>query len=279
MMRLRSLLALALALAIAGCEKKPGAAESAQHFFEQVAAGQAQAAYQGAAFGFQAQRSAAAFEVAAKEMGLTDYASGQWEQPEIDGSTAKIAVRVQTRAGKEFPLVVTLTRESGTWRVYSLRSPRSEATGISENRFSLVGKTPSFTDAVAQPVPPEAELRQLVRETLLRFNDAIATKSFDAFYDSVSVAWQTGRLTQGQNQLTKGQLQRAFQSFIDQQVNIGGIAKVEPIWEAPVSVGSDGLLVATGHYPTEPYRVYFALKFIYELPNWKLFGIDVNLRK
>jgi len=25
--------------------------------------------------------------------------------------------------------------------------------------------------------------------------------------------------------------------------------------------------------------VHFSLKFIYELPTWKLFGIDVNLRK
>jgi hypothetical protein len=25
--------------------------------------------------------------------------------------------------------------------------------------------------------------------------------------------------------------------------------------------------------------VEFSLKFIYELPDWKLFGIDVNLRK
>lgn len=279
MIRLRSLPLLALALAIAGCTKKPDPAASAQRFFEQVAAGQGQAAYQGAAFGFQAQRSAAAFEIAAREMGLTDYASGQWEQPEIDGSSAKVRVRVKTRAGKEFPLVVTLTKESGTWRVYSLRSPRSETTGISENRFTLVGKAPTLTDTAAQPVPSETELRQLVRENLLRFNDAIATKSFDAFYDSVSVAWQTGRLTQGQNQLTKGQLQRAFQSFIDQKVNIGGIAKLDPIWDTPVSVGTDGLLAVSGYYPTEPYRVHFALKFIYELPTWKLFGLDVNLRK
>jgi hypothetical protein len=262
---------LVLALAGAGCEQKADPQASTQRFFELVASGQSQTAYQNAAFGFQAQRSAAVFETAAKEMGLTDYVSGEWDQPEIDGQNAKLAVRVKTRSGKELPLIVTLTKESGTWRVYSLRSPPSETTGISENRFSLVGKAPTFTDAVTQPVPSEMELRQLVRENLLRFNDAIVAQSFDAFYDSVSRKWQ--------DQLTKGQLQRAFQPFIDKQVEISSIRTVEPIWDAPVTVGTDGLLLLSGYYPTEPHRVHFALKFLYELPSWKLFGLDVNLRK
>ncbi len=271
MPRLRSLLLFALALLMAGCEEKSDPVTSTQRFFQLVGEGQAQAAYQSAAFGFQAQRSPAVFEAAAKEMGLTDYASGEWGKPEIDGNTAKISVRVQTRAGKELPLIVTLTRESGIWRIYSMRSPPNEATGISENRFTLVGKPPAFTDAVTQPVPPEEDLRQLVRDSLLQFNDAITTKSFDAFYDSVSVKWQ--------EQLTKGQLQRAFQSFIDKQVNLAGIQKVEPVWSAPVTVGTDGLLVLSGYYPTEPYRTEFSMKFFYELPAWKLFGFEVNLIK
>jgi len=270
MTRVRALL-LVLALACTGCEKKADPQASAQRFFELVGSGQSKEAYQSAAFGFQAQRSAAVFETAAKEMGLADHVGGEWETPKIDGRSATVRLRVRTRAGKELPLIVTLTWESGTWRVYSLRSPPSPTTGISENRFTLVGKAPAFTDAVTQPVPPEIELRQLVRENLLRFNEAIAAKSFDAFYDSVSRKWQ--------DQLTKGQLQRAFQPFIDKQVEIGSIQTVDPIWDAPVTVGTNGLLVLSGYYPTQPYRVQFALKFIYELPSWKLFGAEVNLRK
>ncbi len=272
-------LALAVALACGGCEKRSDPQAVAQLFFQQVSAGQAQVAYQSAAFGFQAQRSAAVFEAAAKEMGLVDMGGVEWDKPQIEGRTAKIPVRVKTKEGKQIALIVTLTRESSKWQVYSLRSPPNEATGISENRFTLVGKAPSFTDAVSQPVPPEAELRQLVRGTLLSFNEAITTNSFDAFYDSVSVAWQTGKFTQGQGQLTKGQLQREFQPFVEKKVDISSIKSVEPVWTAPVAVGTDGLLVLAGYFPTEPYRVHFSLKYIYELPSWKLFGIDVNLRK
>jgi hypothetical protein len=261
-----------LALFLGGCSgRKNDPATAAKLFFEQIAAGQAQTAYQSAAFGLQAQRSAAAFETAVKDMGLVNHTAAQWEPPEVDGRSAKIHVKITTQAGQQLPLIVTLTEDSRTWRVYSLHSPPNEQTGISENRFTLVGKAPTITDGIIHPAPPEKEVRGLLRENLLNFNEAIAARSFDAFYDSVSRKWQ--------DQLTKGQLQRAFQPFIDKQVSIGGIREQEAIFDAAPAVNSEGLLIVSGYYPTQPYRVVFALKFIYELPTWKLFGLDVNLKK
>jgi hypothetical protein len=32
-----------------------------------------------------------------------------------------------------------------------------------------------------------------------------------------------------------------------------------------------------GYYPTQPLKVNFKLKYIYEHPAWKLFGINVNV--
>jgi len=267
---LRPLFAL-LVLAWSGCQKAPDPAASARQFFELIASGRTQTAWQSAAFGLQAQRSAVVFEATAKEMGLTEYAGGDWQAPEIDGKTAKVRVTVKTRTGLELPLIITLNQEAGAWRVYSIRQPPNEKTGVSENRFTLIGKIPAFTDAVTQPVPPEAEVRQIVQDNLLRFNDAIVAQSFDAFYDSVSAKWQ--------DQLTKGQLQRAFQPFIDKKVTLDGIRNIAPVFDNPPTVGTDGLLLVSGHYPTKPYRVHFALKLLYELPTWKLFGLDVNLRQ
>lgn len=268
----RSFLAFLLALGLAGCTKQTDPLTSAQTFFRQVANGQAELAWQSAAFGFQAQRNATVFATAAKEMGLADAVDMKWEAPERDGRSVKIRVTIRTREGKTLPFIVTLLNETGAWRVFSLRSPPSETTGISENRFTLVGKAPApLKDVVNTPVPSEQELRQLVRENLLRFNEAIVAKSFDSFYDSVAVKWQ--------EQLTKGQLQRAFQPFIDKKINIALIEKVDPIWTSAIGIGTDGLLNVSGYYPTKPYEVYFSLKFFYELPAWKLFGLDVNLRK
>ena len=258
-------------LSLGSCSKPVDPQAAAQKFFEQVAAGQADAAYQSTAFGFKAQRSSAVFAAAAKDMGLTDYAGAEWDKPERDGRTTTIRANIKTTRGAAIPLIVTLLKESGTWRVFSLRSPPSGETGVSENRFSLVGKAPAFADAVTKPVPPENEIRQLVRENLLHFNEAIASQSFDAFYESVSVHWQ--------DQLTKGQLQRAFQPFIDKKINLAGISQANPVFDTPPAVNSEGLLIVAGHYETDPYRVRFAMRFFYELPNWKLFGLDVDLVK
>jgi hypothetical protein len=271
MRSLLPLLCLALFLPLGGCTKKADPQTVAQHFFEQIAAGQAEAAYRSTAFGFQAQRSAVVFVAAAKDMGLTDYAGGDWDKPERDGDTVTIRVKIHTKKGTDIPLVVTVVNQSGAWRVFSLRSPPNQQTGISDNRFSLVGKIPSFVDAVTKPMPAENEIGQLVRDNLLRFNEAIGSESFDAFYDSVSTHWQ--------DQLTKGQLQRAFQPFIDQKINISQVKTATPIFDTPPAVNSEGLLVVAGHYETQPYRIQFAMKFYYELPTWKLFGLDVNLLK
>jgi hypothetical protein len=267
---LRLFLLVAL-LSLSSCSKPLDPQAAAQKFFEQIAAGQADAAYQSTAFGFKAQRSAAVFATAAKDMGLTTYTGAEWGKPERDGRTTTIQVKIQTTSGVPIPLIVTLVKEGGAWKVFSLRSPPSSETGISENRFSLVGKAPSFADAVTKPVPPENEIRQLVRDNLLRFEEAIKSQSFDAFYESVAVHWQ--------DQLTKGQLQRAFQPFIDQKVSLAGIGQANPVFDIPPAVNSEGLLVVAGHYETSPYRVRFAMRFFYELPAWKLFGLDVDLVK
>jgi hypothetical protein len=159
--------------------------------------------------------------------------------------------------------------ERGEWRLYSIRTPRSIETGLSANLFGVVGKGGSFTEPLNQPMPGEKEIPAMTAEALLMFNAAIQQGSFDDFYDNVARAWQS--------QLTKGQLTRAFQGFIDKKVNIAGIRDVEVVFDEPPTLTTEGLLIARGRYPTSPYQVQFALKFIYELPKWKLFGLDVRL--
>jgi hypothetical protein len=265
----RFLLIAALAFSLDGCAKRLGPVPAAQHFFELIGSGQTDAAYQSAAFGFQAQRTSPAFAAAAKDMGLTEYASADWGQPERDGHTATIHVTFHTRGGANIPLIITLVNESGEWRVFSIHSPPNQTTGISENHFSLVGKVPNLNDETVKPMPPESEIKSLVRDNLVRFNEAIASASFDTFYDSVSAKWQ--------DQLTKGQLQRAFQPFIDKKIDISGVGKIDPTFDTPPEVNSEGLLLVSGHYDTQPYRVVFSMRFYYELPAWKLFGLDVNM--
>jgi hypothetical protein len=245
--------------------------EAAAEFFTLIAGGKTQEAYDATAFAFKAQQSLKAFETTVTEQGLAGFAGAAWEKPAVEGRSAKVRGEATAPSGQKVALVVTLTDEGGRWRVFAIRTPRSRETGLAANLFGSVGRTTEFTEPIDRPVPDEKTVRALAAETLLVFNDAIQAQSFEEFYKNVSKTWQ--------KQLTVGQLNRAFQPFVDNGVSLAGIKDVEPVFDGPAHVSTEGLLVISGSYPTNPYRVIFSLRFIYELPKWKLFGIDVTLRK
>jgi hypothetical protein len=259
------------ALLLAACGNPSDPRAATVQFFQLIAANRTKEAYESAAFAFQAEKSLKAFETVVREQDLGSFASAQWEPPRVEGRLAKVRGEVKNASGRSRALVVTLNHESGKWRTYSIRTPRNVQTGTSANLFGSVGKTAAFTEAIDRPVPDDKTVRAMTLETLLRFNDAVQTRSFDVFYENVSKTWQ--------KQLTIGMLTRAFQPFIDNEVDMSGIKDVEPVFDSPPMVTSEGLLLVAGNYPTDRYRVVFALRFIYELPKWKLFGIDVTLRK
>ncbi|RYD63408.1 MAG: hypothetical protein EOP84_33670 [Verrucomicrobiaceae bacterium] len=272
MQRLRRIaFALLLCLFVAACGRPADPKEAAQQFFNLVAAGNTDQAHSGAAFAFQAEQNPRVFEQAAKEQGLISAQGVELERLDSDEKMTKFNAVVNTAKGEKQAYILTLQKESGDWKVFSLKTPRSPETGLREHQFSLVGKGAAFNDALSQPMPDEATIKQLVGETLGMFNNAVTGKSFTEFYGNVSAAWQA--------QLTERQLERAFQPFVDQGVNLSGALKLEPVLDPPPQITTEGLLVVAGHYPSKPYHVEFALKYIYELPSWKLFGIDVNLRK
>lgn len=261
---------LATLLFVEGCQKRGDPLTATRAFFALIAAGKTREAYESSAFAFQAQQSLKAFETTAKEQALASFVDASWDPPEITGRTAKIRGEA-TNAGRKIALIVTLNNESAGWRIFSVRTPRNLQTGMSANLFGAVGKTAGFTEAIDRPLPDEKTVHTMALETMLMFNESVQEKSFDQFYEKISKTWQ--------KQLTIGQLTRAFNPFIDAGVNIAGIKDVEPVFDEAPQITSEGLLIIGGHYPTTPYRVVFALRFIYELPKWKLFGIDVTLRK
>lgn len=262
----------ALAICFTGCDSTPrgsGPSEAAARFFQEVGTGHFQEAYEDASFSFQAQTSPKHFEATAKDLGLTAGAmTCHWIQEETKGRDAKLTGEVRGPDGASVPLVVTLIEERGAWRVYSLRN--SNGSGKEVDRFTVLGKGPAFSSLAAREMPTPKELEALVRESLMLFNSAIAERNFANFYSKVSGAWQ--------NQLTEGQLKRAFQPFIDSNVDIHEIQDLQPIFDTPPKIDLDGILLLSGHYDTKPYRTTFILRFTYEMPYWKLYGVEVQIQ-
>jgi hypothetical protein len=269
----RVLLGMMALMLLNGCGKKVKGEpqRAARTFLEQVERGETDAAYQSASFDFRAQLNQAAFTATARELGLVGAKLVSLEPAEVTTDSAKLNATVKPELTEPRQLVVTVQPEDGAWRVFSIKTPRNPKTGNVENLFSLVGRTRGFAEGQTRALPSEEETRKLVKESMAQFAEALKRKSFDDFYNQVSKAWQA--------QLTKGQLQRAFQAFIDQQVDLGGTSDVEPIFETNPQMTMDGLLQVSGYYPTKPFEVKFAFKYAYELPEWKLFGLDVYLRR
>ena len=285
-----------IALGLCGCGTKETPQDSAKAFFDLVKSGGAASAYENAAFAFKAQQSEKFFEAALKETGLDSFTTASYAAPEIKdgGRTAKVKATFETKQKRNVLMNVTLTQESGKWRVFSLTSPGIDG-GRAQNHFSIVGRGPDFVEPINRQSPPDTEtVKSLVRESLVRFGDAVKQKNFMEFFEECSLAWQdqlvTGEvslnpvtlrrvLTERQKEIGASRLEHAFHPFIEKEVNLDNIKDKEPILDGPPQVSTDGLLLVSGSYATEPYRVFFALKFQYELPKWKLFGIDVSLRK
>ena len=138
--------------------------------------------------------------------------------------------------------------------------------------WRLLGLNVKATPFVANTgkMPTDKELNTLALDSLLLFNAAIQTKSFENFYVKIAKLWQ--------KEATPEQLLEIFQSFIDKEINIASIAKLAPTFEGTPTVNEDGLLVIKGSYPTQPSKVVFQLKYVYEDENWKLVGINVQVK-
>lgn len=258
-----------LALAVAACSPKgmPPARQAADEFFLKIGEERLQEAYDETSFGFKAESSFKNFQAIAKELGLTaGTVSCHWTKEEPKGEDMKLTGEVTTASGTAIPLSVTCVKERGAWRIFSMLTSKGKK---EEDRFSLLGKGGDFSSSANLEIPPRAKLEELTARALTLFGNAVRRQNFGEFYSKVSTAWQS--------QLTERQLKAAFQPFIDARVDIdlNGLA---PVFDKPPEINSEGILVLTGHYDTKPYTSVFRLRFIYEFPQWKLYGVELELR-
>ena len=280
---LLSIFALCATLLLQGCGKTADPAQTATDFFVGIGQGKIQQAYESTAFGFQASLPKRSFEAVCKTLGLAEKTLVcNWKPAVVGNREAKLEGTVTSSDGKKVPVSLHLILERGQWRVFKLHTAKDEEMRNINDRFSPIGKGVSFNDIASyREKPSERVVRQLIEDDLVMFNDAVQRHSFAEFYNNVSYSWQ--------QQLTLKQLQRAFQPFIEKKVNLGALRTLTAIFDAPPDINSEGYLVVRGHYPSQPYtgegnptgqfKIYFTARYTYELPKWKLLGLDVQLTK
>lgn len=205
---------------------------------------------------FPLEKFAAAFQVFIdKGYDISNIAKSEpvFDAPPAIDSDGLLVVKGQypTRPNK-VTFKLTYIQESSAWKLM----------GINVQAIPFVENTGK--------VPSDKELKALALDSLLSFNDALQTKSFEKFYNKIAKLWQ--------KEVTPDKLLQIFQSFIDKEIDIAPIAKLTPTFAKAPAVNDDGLLVIQGSYPTQPSKVSFELKYVYEDSSWALFGIDVQVK-
>lgn len=125
-------------------------------------------------------------------------------------------------------------------------------------------------DASKYELPSEDEQQEIVKTTLLDFNDALQDEDFTDFYDKISKYWQ--------KQTSPEKMKKSFQGFIDGEADLSPIRSMKAnITNTPKVEKSGSLrkLEIKGEYNTTPNKTTFELQYIPEGKDWKLFGINV----
>ncbi|MEY2529601.1 MAG: hypothetical protein QOJ05_1691 [Verrucomicrobiota bacterium] len=119
-------------------------------------------------------------------------------------------------------------------------------------------------------IPSDKEIKKLVLDTLLLFNDAVQTKSFKAFHAKLGPAWK--------KETSPGQLMDIFHVFIDKHIEFSDIDYEDPTFDVAPSVNQNGWLAVKGHYTLKASDVLFDLQYENDQGSWKLVSINIQTK-
>lgn len=236
-----------------------GLPRASDSFLSLVKQGKIAEAYQSTATEFRAGTSEAEFRNFLETTSLAEYQSASWSSRSIQNDRGTLEGTVTTKSGGKIPLRMEFVKEGGSWKIYSMHKPRG----------GLVDEA-----AEAKPaLPSEAEAEGLARQTLGSFAQAIKTKDFAAFYESLSPVWK--------KQTDVAGLQSHFQSFMTANPDLLGVVSAPVEWAGPPSLNENQLLVLRGRMleiPEKPLSLAFELTYHFGEGLWKLMGIEVTIR-
>lgn len=237
--------------------------EDGEKFLDTLGSGSTELAYGMTSATLRTSQSLEDFTRTIKAYGLDGFESASWSSRSISNDRGTLEGTARTKSGGSVPLTIGLIKEDGAWKVLSIKGPQAGAsTGPIIAEESGAAAKPALPDTTAAS--------SLLVASLLSFNDAIQSKSFDTFHAGLATIWK--------NQTSPSELLEKFRSFIDSGVDIAPIKELEPIFASPPAFDEDGLLKLEGHYATTPQKVHFTLRYNSEEEGWKLVGIHVRVR-
>jgi hypothetical protein len=120
-------------------------------------------------------------------------------------------------------------------------------------------------------VPSVDDCKRMANNTMGALADAVIRKDFSDMYNKfIAKAWKKS--------ITKKQLADAFQSFVDNEVDLTMALHTRPKFTSSPDIDSLGILHFELEYPTKPVKTVSGMRFLQEKNNWRLCGLSVNLQ-
>ena len=158
---------------------------------------------------------------------------------------------------RTLPFRLDMLKEAGEWKVVS---------------FTGRGRVLVGAGAWFSQIPNDEDLGEMSRDTFLAFDRAVKAGDFAEFYENMSLAFKIG--------VPLFQLQAAYQRFIDNEIDVSGVADLEPVFDKLPSINRSrdlgDVLVVSGYFPTAPSPIPFVLRYRYEHPRWALYKFLVK---
>lgn len=128
-------------------------------------------------------------------------------------------------------------------------------------------------DASKNEVPSNEEMQEIVKTTMLDFNDAVMKEDFTDFHGKISDTWRA--------EVTPEKFKQGFKVFIERKVDMSGIKSEKANFTSGPKINmtrkiSD--LEVEGSYNIAPSPVNFKLNYTAQGKEWKLSGIEVKRR-
>ena len=232
-----------------------GMPDAAERFFAAVRSNNMTAAEAELSEGFKASTNSGTLRQFLESNSLTDVVDAEWNSRNISGSKGEMSGTVTTSDGGRIPLTMKFVEENEAWKIFSINKPKA---GL-------------HSGEKAQLAMPSLEQRTaLVKRGMHDFALALEAKSMAPFYQSVSTLWQ--------KQTSVEELDRVFAGFYEQDISLLALDAMLPQFDGEAQIDDDGVLVMQGRYDTDPSKVYFTQRYIQEGSDWKLIGINVNVK-
>lgn len=118
-------------------------------------------------------------------------------------------------------------------------------------------------------MPSEAEMKALVRQTLLDYDKGLETKDFSQLYASLAPTTR--------KHFTKEQITGLYAKQIEQFQRTDYADKTVAVFDPAPEIDPQGVLILSGHVPSEPQWVVFRLKYLNE-GGWKPYAMIVRVQ-